>query len=119
MKRRDFIAGAAILGATPKLTLANDAIFLDGLESPRKANILMILVDEMRFPKHFPEPNMSWQQFVQTTMPISGAFGGRPSASMRTTPLPPRARHHARVCRPGCMRNNTFSWSRWHRILRR
>ncbi len=40
-----------------------------GSAAPRKANVLMVMVDEMRFPQHFPVPSMTWQVFAQTYLP--------------------------------------------------
>ncbi len=69
MKRREFIASSIAMSATPLTASAMDPILSNGFELPRKPNILFILVDEMRFPMHFPMPGMTWQQFIANTMP--------------------------------------------------
>ena len=84
IQRRQFLRTAGALIGSAALgsacgTGANDrgdastAPRPDALDNPsttrRKPNVLMVMVDEMRFPQHFPIASMTWQTFVQTYMP--------------------------------------------------
>lgn len=104
MERRDLLkgmlAGAGTLGATGAMSTiaAGCAPTSAGVVYPiqpavNPPNIVMIMIDQMRFPKHFPAGIANAKEFVQTYMPnvhnlwTSGApFGGHHTAAQACTP---------------------------------
>jgi arylsulfatase A-like enzyme len=70
MRRRHFLAASAALATVGRSSAqTSESIFRDGFEPLRKANILLITADELRFPRHFPPGITDWRAFVQSTMP--------------------------------------------------
>jgi arylsulfatase A-like enzyme len=72
MKRKDVIRGIGALGLGATLSTALELVQTrtsTAQSAPRKANILFLMVDELRFPMHLPPGISDYRRFVQTYMP--------------------------------------------------